>query len=82
MLLPYFEVGSRVFLPYTDYNGLVTFLRSNGAQFAYIDWSLVASFPFAEAWEELYDADFVLIAESEVSDSDSRTGQRQLYRLR
>lgn len=48
--LSYFAAGSPVLLPYTDYEGLVTYSHLNNIDFLFLQHRLLTEYPFLEAF--------------------------------
>ena len=75
--LAYFSGGTAIALPYTDYDGLVRYLRANGADFVFLEKWMIGSYPFVADFGNRAPGDFTLL-DREI-DRQGRTSE--LYRL-
>jgi 4-amino-4-deoxy-L-arabinose transferase-like glycosyltransferase len=75
--LPYYSGGVVVALPYTDYDGLVRYLRANSVDYLFLeDWQ-ITSYPFVKTFAERASADFTFLDRQ--TDPTGRT--TALYRV-
>lgn len=77
--LAHFVEGKQVYLPYTDYEGLVKFCELNNVDVCYLKHKRVAKYPFFQAFSKnKTNIDFVLL----YSGLDTHGEKLELYRFR
>ena len=75
--LAYYSGGTIIALPYTDYDGLVPYLRANSVDYLFLeDWQ-IRSYPFLATFSERAPTDFTLLDRE--TDPKGRTSA--LYRV-
>jgi hypothetical protein len=75
--LAYFADGIAAPLPYTDYQGLVHYLRVNHVQYLFLESWQIEGYPFLASFSQRSPRDFVLL--DRVTDTKGR--ETELYRL-
>jgi len=75
--LSYFADGDFVFIPYTDYDGLVRYSILNNVDFLFLQYRYLDDFPFLERFKENNTPDFKKIFEK----MDFRGEKIELYRI-
>jgi len=75
--LSYFADGDFVFIPYTDYDGLVRYSILNNVDFLFLQYRYLDDFPFLERFKENNTPDFKKIFEK----MDFQGEKIELYRI-
>jgi hypothetical protein len=75
--ISYFADGDFVFLPYTDYDGLVRYSILNDVDFLFLQYRYISEYPFLNRFIENNTPEFVKILEK----MDSQGKKIELYRL-
>ena len=73
----FFADGDFVFMPYTDYNGLVRYSRLNDVDFVFLQYRFIGEFPFLERFIEINTPEFNKIFEK----MDFQGEKIQLYQF-
>ena len=76
--LAYFSGSTRLYMPYTDYDGLVEYLHLNNADVLYLTYTQLKRYPFMERFRVGEDLEeFTLLYDG----ADSKGNKIQLYRF-
>jgi hypothetical protein len=76
--ISYFADGDFVFMPYTDYNGLVRYSISNNVDFVLLQYKFIGNYPFLKRFKNNNTPEFIKIYEI----MDFQGNKIELYRLK